>query len=104
MLTGLLRRQGHDVFTATTVKNALILAAEHTFDFIISDLGLPDGNGIDLMLQLSNDYGLRGIALSGYGMAEDLSKTEQAGFLAHLVKPINFEQLHRVLKQFASAA
>jgi CheY-like chemotaxis protein len=54
------------------------------------------------MLQLSNDYGLRGIALSGYGMAEDLSKTEQAGFLAHLVKPINFEQLHRVLQQFAS--
>jgi len=37
-------------------------------------------------------------------MAEDLSKTEQAGFLAHLVKPINFEQLHRVLEQFVSAA
>jgi two-component system CheB/CheR fusion protein len=104
VLTGLLRRQGHDVLTAATVKDALILAAEHTFDFVISDLGLPDGNGIDLMMQLSNEYGLRGIALSGYGMAEDLVKTEQAGFLAHLVKPINFEQLHRVLGQFAPAA
>jgi CheY-like chemotaxis protein len=62
------------------------------------------GNGIDLMLQLSNDYGLRGIALTGYGMAEDLAKTEQAGFLAHLVKPINFDQLHRVLEQAQSAA
>ena len=39
-----------------------------------------EGNGIDLMLQLSNDYGLRGIALTGYGMAEDVAKTKQAGF------------------------
>jgi CheY-like chemotaxis protein len=50
-------------------------------------------------MQLSNEYGLRGIALTGYGMAEDLARTEQAGFLAHLVKPINFDQLHRVLEQ-----
>jgi two-component system, sensor histidine kinase and response regulator len=104
VLTSLLRRQGHEVLTATTVKSALVLASDHTFDFVISDLGLPDGNGIDLMLQLSNAYGLRGIALSGYGMAEDLARTEQAGFLAHLVKPINFEQLHRVLEHFAPAA
>jgi PAS domain S-box-containing protein len=104
VLTNLLRQQGHDVLTATSVKDALALASDHTFDFVISDLGLPDGNGIDLMMQLSNDHGLRGIALSGYGMAEDLARTEQAGFLAHLVKPINFEQLHRVLEQFAPAA
>jgi two-component system, sensor histidine kinase and response regulator len=104
VLTSLLRQHGHDVITATSVKSALLLAADHRFDFVISDLGLPDGNGIDLMMQLSNNHGLRGIALSGYGMAEDLAKTEQAGFLAHLVKPINFEQLHRVLEQFAPAA
>ena len=99
VLTRLLRCQGHEVMPAATVQRALTLAADHTFDFVISDLGLPDGNGIDLMMQLSNDYGLRGIALTGYGMAEDLAKTEQAGFLAHLVKPINFDQLHRVLEQ-----
>jgi CheY-like chemotaxis protein len=80
------------------------LASEHAFDVVISDLGLPDGNGIDLMVRLSNDYGLRGIALTGYGMAEDLVRTEQAGFLAHLVKPINFEQLYRVLEQVVPAA
>ena len=90
--------------TASTVKDALTLASENTFDFVISDLGLPDGSGIDLMMVLSNDYGLRGIALSGYGMAEDVAKTEQAGFLAHLVKPINFDQLHRVLEQVQLAA
>ena len=104
VLTNLLRQHGHSVFTATTMQGAISLAAKHTFDFVISDLGLPDGNGIDLMMQLSNHYGLRGIALSGYGMAEDLNKTEKAGFLAHLVKPISFEQLNRVLDQFAPAA
>jgi CheY-like chemotaxis protein len=90
--------------TASTVQSALALASNRRFDFVISDLGLPDGNGIDLMLQLSNDYGLRGIALTGYGMAEDVARTEQAGFLAHLVKPINFDQLHRVLEQMQMAA
>src|SRR5437868_4595896 len=99
VLTRLLRDQGHDVMPASTVHDALTLAAEHTFDFVISDLGLPDGSGIDLMMRLSNDYGLRGIALTGYGMAEDLVKTQRAGFLAHLVKPINFDQLHRVLER-----
>ena len=104
VLSRLLRAQGHGVMTASTVKDALALASEHRFDFVISDLGLPDGNGINLMMQLSNDYGLRGIALTGYGMAEDVARTEQAGFLAHLVKPINFDQLHRVLEQAQQAA
>ncbi len=104
VLAGLLRRRGHQVLTATTVKDALSLAANHPIDFVISDLGLPDGNGVDLMLQLANEHGLRGIALSGYGMVDDLARTEQAGFLAHLVKPIKFDELHTVLEQFAPAA
>jgi PAS domain S-box-containing protein len=104
VLTNLLRRQGHEVWAASGVQSALLLAASQVFDVVISDIGLPDGNGIDLMLQLANEYGLRGIALSGYGMAEDLARTQEAGFLAHLTKPINFEQLHRVLQQIAPAA
>jgi CheY-like chemotaxis protein len=75
---------------ASNVQDALALASDHTFDFVISDLGLPDGSGIDLMMQLSNDYGLRGIALTGYGMAEDLAKTERAGFLAQSGKAHQF--------------
>jgi PAS domain S-box-containing protein len=104
VLSRLLRDQGHEVMTASTVQSALALASNRRFDFVISDLGLPDGSGIDLMVQLSNDYGLRGIALTGYGMAEDVARTEQAGCLAHLVKPINFDQLHRVLEQVQMAA
>ena len=104
VLGRLLKRYGHTVVTASTVEDAVRLAANNRFDFVISDLGLPDGNGVDLMLRLNHDYGLRGIALSGYGMADDRARTEQAGFLAHLVKPVNFDELHRVLEQFASAA
>jgi signal transduction histidine kinase len=104
VLARLLRRHGHEVLAAGTVNDALFLACNHTFDLVISDIGLPDGNGIDLMRQLTKDYGLRGIALSGYGTAEDRAKTQQAGFLAHLIKPINFEQLQRVLQQVVPAA
>jgi CheY-like chemotaxis protein len=101
VLARLLRSHGHDVLTACTVNVALSLAAAHSFDLVISDLGLPDGSGLDLMPQLAKEYGLRGVALSGYGMPQDRVNTQQAGFLAHLVKPINFEQLHQVLQEIA---
>jgi signal transduction histidine kinase/DNA-binding LytR/AlgR family response regulator len=104
VLARLLRSHGHEVLTACTVRVALLLASTHSFDLVISDLGLPDGSGLDLMRQLTKEYGLRGIALSGYGMPEDRFNTQQAGFLAHLVKPVNFEQLHDVLQQIATAA
>ena len=103
VLVRLLRGYGHDVFTAENVERALAVAATNSFDLVISDLGLPDGDGIDLMRQLAKRYGLRGIALSGYGMPEDRAKTKQAGFLAHLVKPINFDQLQNALQVFAPA-
>ncbi len=101
MLARLLRRRGHDVLTAETVKRALVLASTHSFDLVISDLGLPDGNGIDLMQQLAREYGLRGIALSGYGMPDDRAGTRRAGFLAHLVKPIRFDQLQCILQRIS---
>ncbi len=104
VLERLLRRQGHDVSTANSIKSALLLASSRRFDFVISDLGLPDGDGVDLMRQLTRDHGLRGIALSGYGMDQDFVRTKQAGFFAHLVKPINFEELDRTVQQFAGAA
>ncbi len=104
VLSRLLRRHRHDVLTASSVESALVIAATHSFDLVITDIGLPDGNGIDLMQQLTKNYGLRGIALSGYGMAADHAKIKEAGFLAHLVKPINFDQLHRVLQEITPAA
>jgi len=101
VLARLLRKQGHEVTTASTAEAARGYAARQEFDLVISDIGLPDGNGGDLMLELTRDYGLPGIALSGYGMDEDVLRSKQAGFIAHLVKPIDFERLNRVLQQAA---
>lgn len=90
--------------TAASVEGALAVAAEGGLDLVISDIGLPDGTGIDLMVELSQRYGLRGVAISGYGMDEDIARTRKAGFLAHLVKPIDMERLNRVIEQVAAAA
>src|SRR5204862_6555115 len=98
VLGRILRKQGHDVVTASTVEAAQGFAANREFDLVISDIGLPDGNGIDLMNELTRGYVLRGIALSGYGMDEELARTKNAGFIAHLVKPVDVDRLNRVLE------
>ena len=100
----ILEREGYAVSVCKSVAEFETRIGQRRAAAYLLDVKLPDGSGIDLMMVLSNDYGLRGIALSGYGMAEDVAKTEQAGFLAHLVKPINFDQLHRVLEQVQLAA
>jgi signal transduction histidine kinase/methylmalonyl-CoA mutase cobalamin-binding subunit len=93
VLSRLLRRMGHDVINAANVDTALRLAEKEIrtagIDLVISDLGLPDGSGLDLMRQLSTKYGLRGIALSGFGMDSDLEQSTAAGFTRHLIKPID---------------
>lgn len=104
VLARLLTRAGHKVFTATTVSAALEVAARVRFDAVVSDIGLPDGTGIELMTSLHAAYGLRGIALSGYGMEEDLRRSREAGFVAHLVKPVDFTQLRRSLLQLAASS
>lgn len=102
VLTRLLRRAGHHVITAGLLADARAAAAAHSFDAVISDLGLPDGTGIELMAELRARYGLRGVMLSGYGMEEDLRRSREAGFIAHLVKPIDVKELRRALKQLAA--
>ncbi len=98
VLSRLLGNRGHRVVTASTVADARAAAAEFDFDMVISDLGLPDGTGIELMAHLRDAHGLRGIALSGYGMDEDLRRSKEAGFAAHLIKPVEASELHRVLR------
>ena len=75
------------------------------FDLVISDLGLPDGTGFELMTKLQGlQPGLRGIALSGYGMDDDVRRSLDAGFIAHLVKPVDFHQLDRTLRELSRRA
>lgn len=101
-LVRLLRRDGHFIVTAGSVKVALAAAAVNKFDLVISDLGLPDGTGTELMEKLRVTYGLRGIALSGYGMEEDLARSLGAGFITHLVKPVAIAELRRVLSSLSA--
>ena len=96
----MLERDGHSVKTAGDVAAALAVARAHTFDLVISDLGLPDGSGTELMEKLRDTYGLRGIALSGYGMEDDLLRSRAAGFLAHLVKPTSLAEIRRAIVAF----
>ncbi|HWN41416.1 MAG TPA: response regulator, partial [Thermoanaerobaculia bacterium] len=102
-LADLMRLQGHEVRIAGTVAQALSAAAEESrIDLVISDLGLPDGNGQDLMRQLAEEFGLRGIALSGYGMEDDVRRSREAGFERHLTKPVNLEALESAIQQVAA--
>ncbi|MGI8431258.1 MAG: hybrid sensor histidine kinase/response regulator [Chthoniobacterales bacterium] len=98
VLSKLLRTSGHRVTEARDVAEALAAAGCESFDLVISDLGLPDGTGTELMQKLRATYNLRGIALSGYGMDEDVRRSLEAGFTAHLTKPVDYGQLERALR------
>lgn len=98
-LARILSRQGHRVSIAASIREANALAAGHRFDVALCDLGLPDGDGCDLMRELAARYGLKGIALTGFGMPADLERVTAAGFSAHVLKPISFDHLLTVLQE-----
>ncbi len=97
VLSGLLVRRQYKVQAAGTLAEAREIAAREKIDFVISDIGLPDGSGNDLMAELRDRYGLKGVALTGYGTEEDIQATVAAGFITHLTKPINIQSLEKVL-------
>lgn len=104
VLSRLLTRAGHSVVTAGNLTEGLEAASRENFDLVISDLGLPDGTGNELMEILRARHALRGIALSGYGMEEDIARSRQAGFSTHLTKPVDFLQLQRALREVTEGA
>jgi signal transduction histidine kinase len=100
-LTNLLRRRGYHVQSALNFQSALDLSANEEFDVLISDLALPDGSGIDLIQNLSSKPALR-IALTGFGMEDDIRKSHEAGFQHHLVKPIDLNKLDSLIQEGAA--
>lgn len=94
----MMERRGYRVTVAHTADQAVEKAAEQEFDLVISDIGLPDRSGYELMHELSTTKGLRGIALSGFGMEGDVSRARAAGFSEHLTKPINFDRLEEAIQ------
>jgi two-component system, chemotaxis family, CheB/CheR fusion protein len=103
VLARLLDAANYAVKTASSVAAALQLAAAERFDVVVSDLGLPDGTGYDLMKQLRDRHGIKGIALSGYGMDQDQRRSREVGFLDHVVKPVNVSQLVAVIQRIVSS-
>ncbi len=93
----ILERRGYDITVAHTADQASEKARNQKFDLLISDIGLPDRSGYELMQELSG-RGLRGIALSGFGMESDINRARASGFSEHLTKPINFERLEQAIR------
>ncbi len=94
-----LRKRGYEVTGASSVATALEEFRDRTFDLVICDLGLPDGTGWETLQQLKSIRPVRAIAMSGYGMQQDLEKSRAAGFSAHLTKPVNIQRLEAALDE-----
>ncbi len=99
VLGRILRNAGFDVSHAGTVTEARALAGTRPFDLLISDVGLPDGSGLDLMKALRDAQGIKGIALSGFGTDEDVAASAAAGFAAHITKPVDWDRLRAEIEK-----
>jgi signal transduction histidine kinase len=99
VLARLLSRRGYDVEAARNAQEARSLSAEKTFDLLVSDIALPDATGCELLKELNAKYELRGIAMSGFGSDVDLVQSKEAGFLEHLVKPIDAKVLDAAIQR-----
>jgi len=101
-LEKLLARRGYLVAISHDVRSAMEAAARNEFDLLISDIALPDGTGMDLMIQLRAVANVPGIAISGFGNNGDIERSLQAGFSEHLTKPIKLENLEAAIERTLS--
>jgi PAS domain S-box-containing protein len=103
-LSRMLARRGHEIHTADSFSSAIRMAAALDFDVLVSDIELPDGSGLELMVTLRSNRAVAGIALSGFGSAEDIELSRSAGFAEHLTKPVDFRTLEEAIGQVAAGA
>lgn len=100
----LLSRAGYAVAIVHSAAAALAEAARDGFDVVISDIGLPDSSGYELMRLLQQNHQLAGIALSGYDDAAQIAQGHAAGFVEHIVKPVDFQRLKDALQRVLAGA
>lgn len=100
-LSSYLRSCGHEVDCARDMDSALRGLEGRNIDVLISDIGLPDGDGWQLMKKVCEIRGRApfGIAMSGYSMQADIEKSRQAGYVHHLVKPFVPDELDVLLRK-----
>lgn len=99
-LCQVLERHGHKVTQTLTARDALLAVRTSVFDLAIVDIGLPDDNGWNLVVKLRGvSPHLRAIAVTGYGQADDMKRSDIVGFSAHLTKPIDYSALEKALNE-----
>ncbi len=95
----LLQRRKFAVTVANCLGEARLFALKERFSLLISDIGLPDGNGYELMAELRDSQGILGIALTGYGSESDIQRSLDAGFFTQLTKPVSVQSLDGALAE-----
>lgn len=99
LMAEILASHGHQVAVAATASAALELAKTQVFDLVVSDVGLPDASGYDLMAQLREMQSVKGIAITGSTGEEVEKRGRAAGFSAHLTKPVTMRRLEQVIDE-----
>jgi CheY-like chemotaxis protein len=103
-MTLLLTRLGYEVLAAENMTDALRIADEEQFDILLSDIGLPDGSGLELVRRIRATRNVPALALSGFGMDEDLQRSRDAGFSDHLTKPVSLDRLQSAIADLETQA
>ena len=98
MMCMMLDLQGLQVTSCRTIAEAVRHVGAHRYDILISDIGLPDGTGMELIQRLrAAGVALPAVALSGFGMDSDVAQAKEAGFQVHLTKPVDMARLKPVI-------
>ena len=97
VLSKVLQARGHTVVTAGTCALARAAFKSAIFDVAVIDIGLPDGDGYGLLSDLRAIRVVPAVAITGYGMPQDISRSQAAGFIAHIIKPIVLPGLDEVI-------
>jgi CheY-like chemotaxis protein len=101
ILQRLMTRWGHTVTTANNVAQARLALAGGAFDLLLSDLGLPDGSGVDVIAALRERSDIPAVAMSGFGQPADRDRTHAAGFCEHIIKPVDAAELRALITRLA---
>lgn len=102
-LTMYLEQMGHTVESAKTMEEALAALPKADCEVLISDIGLPDGDGWELLERVELPHPIYAIAMSGFGMNADHARSKAAGYRHHLLKPMNPDELDSMLEEAAHA-
>ncbi|MEP6685564.1 MAG: response regulator [Verrucomicrobiota bacterium] len=97
LLSLLLNRCGCQIVTAKNIQEARSRLASMRFDILISDLNLPDGDGIELVREAKEMQDLKAIAVTGRATEEERARGIEAGFDCYLTKPIDFHELRKAI-------